>query len=71
MKETFERPIPLQFHLTPFKPFRQHPDGKTNERVYSEIYDSDVFLEEHDKMQRAPTGDPSCKREKIVAALMF
>jgi hypothetical protein len=30
-----------------------------------------VLLDEHDKVQRAPTGDPTCKREKVVAALMF
>lgn len=71
IKEAFENPVSMQFHLSPFKLFRKHPDGKSNERVYSEMYDSDIFLEEHDKVQRSPTGDPNCKREKVVAALMF
>ena len=30
-----------------------------------------MFLDEHDKIQRAPTDEPNCKREKVVAALMF
>ena len=71
IKETFRSPISSRFHLVPYKLFRQHPNGETNDRVYSELYDSDTFLDEHDKVQRAPTDDHSCKREKIVAALMF
>lgn len=71
IKEAFTSHISGQFHLTPFKLFRKHPNGEDNERVYSEIYDSDAFLEEHDRVQRAQTDDSSCKREKIVAALMF
>ena len=71
IKEAFESPISLQFHLLPFKLFRKHPDGDDNERIYSEMYDSDIFLEEHDKVQHASTGDPYCKQEKVVAALMF
>jgi hypothetical protein len=35
------------------------------------MYDSDVFLDEHDKVQCTPTDDPTCKREKVIAALMF
>jgi hypothetical protein len=71
IKESFESPIFSKFHLSPFKLFRQHANHEHSERVYSEMYDSDVFLEEHDKVQRAPSDDPTCKREKVVAALMF
>ena len=41
--------------------------------MYSEIYDSDAFIEEHDRVQRAalPPDDPDCKREKVIAAMMF
>ena len=71
IKESFESPISSMFHFSPFKLFRQRPDSEASERVYSEMYDSDVFLEEHDKVQWAPTDDLTCKREKVVAALMF
>lgn len=73
IKEAFDNPISEQFHLTPFKLFRTRtlPSGEDNERVYSEMYNSDVFLDEHDRVQRAPTDDPSCKREKVIAGLMF
>ena len=31
----------------------------------------DVLLDEHDKVQRSPTDDATCKHKKVVAALMF
>src|SRR6266581_942341 len=71
IKEAFEGPISKNFHFSPFKLFRKHPNSESRDRIYSEIYNSDVLLDEHDKVQRAPTGDPTCKREKVVAALMF
>jgi len=61
VKEAFQSPMSLKFHLSPFKLFRKHPHGEDNERIYSEMYDSDIFLEEHDKVQHTPTGDPYCK----------
>jgi len=51
--------------------YRTQPDGKGKERIFSEIYDSDVLWDEHNKVQRAVTDDPMCKWEKVVAALMF
>jgi Plavaka transposase len=68
IKETFESPVSLKFHLTPFKLFCWRPNH--DECIYSEMYNSDIFLEEHDKVQCALTKSP-CKREKVVAALMF
>ena len=71
IKDVFESPLSSKFHFTPYKMFRTRPDGKGNERIFSEMYDSDIFWEEHKKVQRAATDDPACKREKVVAALMF
>ena len=71
IEDVFKSRMSEQFHLTPYKLFRKLGNGKDKERVYSEMYDSDVFLDEHDRVQRAPTDNPSCKREKVVAALMF
>ena len=41
------------------------------QRLYSEMYDSDAFIEEHDWVQHATLlpDDLDCKREKIVAVL--
>jgi len=51
--------------------YRAQPDGKGNEHIFSEMYDSDLLWEEHNKVQCAPTDDLTCKWEKVVATLMF
>ena len=71
IKETFESPISKNFHLSPFKLFWKLPDHKDSDRIYSEIYNSDVLLDKHNKVQCAPTDDPTCKHKKVVAGLMF
>ena len=71
IKEAFESPISKNFHLSPFKLFRKLPDSEDSDCVYTKIYNSDVLLDEHNKVQRFPTGDPTCKHKKVVAALMF
>ncbi len=50
IKEAFEGPLSSIFHITPFKMYRTRPDGTGNERVFSEIYDSDIFWEEHSRV---------------------
>lgn len=72
IRAAFTSPIAAHFHYSPFKQFRTSPITGEPERIFSELYDSDAFIEEHDKIQRsAPTDDPDCKLEKVVAAIMF
>jgi len=65
-------PLASHFHFSPFKLFHRSPSGE-EERVFSEVYDSDLFVKEHDNVQRAPLppDQPDCKLEKVLAALMF
>ncbi|KAF8806327.1 hypothetical protein BYT27DRAFT_7224612 [Phlegmacium glaucopus] len=72
IRAAFSSPIAAHFHYSPFKQFRTSPITGEPEQIFSEVYDSDAFIEEHDKIQRsAPTDDPDCKLEKVVAAIMF
>ena len=74
IRNAFQHPLARHYHFSPFKPFRKSPRSSESERVYSEIYNSDAFIEEHDHLQRhgqLPPDDPHCKREKVIAALMF
>ena len=73
IKAAFTAPLATQFHYSPFKLFHTSPVTGEEEHVFSEVYNSDVFIEEHDKVQRAslPPESPNCKLEKSVAALMF
>ncbi|KJA12763.1 hypothetical protein HYPSUDRAFT_210146 [Hypholoma sublateritium FD-334 SS-4] len=71
IQAAFSSPLAPHYHLTPFKLFHVSADGK-QERVFSEVYNSDAYIEEHDKIQRAPLppDEPNCKREKVVFGLM-
>ena len=72
IRSTFASPIALQFHYSPFKQYWTSPITGERNRIFSELYDSNAFIEEHDQIRRsAPTNDPSCKLEKVVAAIMF
>jgi hypothetical protein len=72
IQAAFSSPLASHFHLSPFKLFHKSPSGE-EQRVFSELYNSDIFIEEHANVQRAPLppNEPDCKREKVVAALMF
>ncbi|KAJ4493206.1 hypothetical protein C8R41DRAFT_764823 [Lentinula lateritia] len=74
IRAAFASRLANQFHYTPFRLFQtsESPDGSDNDvqRVHTDIYNSDAFIQEHYRVLRAPTDDPDCKREKVVAALM-
>ncbi|KAF8143601.1 hypothetical protein K438DRAFT_1993739 [Mycena galopus ATCC 62051] len=75
IKAAFQSPLSAHFHFSPFKLFKAGatPDDEPT-RVLSEVYNSDAFIDEHDKIQRTgalPPDDPNCKLEKVVAALMW
>jgi hypothetical protein len=67
----FTEEISRRFHLTPFRRYwKPSPSDDKEERVYDEVYTSDAFLEEHDKLQRQPS-EPGCALEKTIIGLMF
>jgi len=74
IKTAFESPLADHFHLSPYKLFRKSPITNEDERIFSELYDSDAFIMAHDDIQRhgcLPPNDLGCTRERIIAALMF
>lgn len=73
IRSAFESPLASKFHYSPFKLFHQPATSKLPQRVYSELYNSDAFIKEHDLVQRAPVPEQEsdCKLEKVIAALMF
>ena len=68
----FASPLASKFHLSPFKLLHKAPGGE-EERVFCDVYDTDAYIEENEKIQCAPVppDDPDCKREKAVAVLML
>ncbi|KAJ3562565.1 hypothetical protein NP233_g9492 [Leucocoprinus birnbaumii] len=68
----FRDPAAAAFHYAPHKVFWQkEPDGPP-ERVFTELYNSDAFLEEHAKIkQQAQISGPDANLETAVAAIML
>ena len=74
IREAFESPLAHLYHYSPFKLFQKSPISGMDERIYGEIFTSDAFLNETEKVRRyasVPPDDSACNREKVVAALMF
>ncbi|KIL64223.1 hypothetical protein M378DRAFT_78516 [Amanita muscaria Koide BX008] len=60
---------PNEFHLQPSKLYWQHDDDPDNsERLYSELYDSDVFIDEHERIRAVYETK---ERDIVVAAMML
>ncbi|KAJ3847524.1 hypothetical protein EV368DRAFT_69040 [Lentinula lateritia] len=69
IRAAFADRLASQFHFVPFKLYQEidSDDGETiSQRVQTDLYNSDVFLEEHKNLRRAPTDDKDCKREKLA-----
>ena len=66
IQASFLSPLASHFHFLPFKLFHRSPSG-VEEQVFSEVYNSDVFIEEHNNVQCAPLppDQPDCKLEKL------
>ncbi|KAK7688183.1 hypothetical protein QCA50_008553 [Cerrena zonata] len=61
-----------RLHYSPHKLYHKSPLTHHDQRIYSELYNSDAFLAEDEDVKRhAPTDDPNCKLERVIAALMF
>lgn len=60
----------LRFHFEPFRHIWNPNGGRTEVRIFDEIYSSDAFLEEHNKLQNSPV-EPGCKHPRVILALMF
>ena len=72
--DAFQGPLAHLLHYSPFKLFHRNAVTKEEERIHGELYTSDAFLAEHEKLQKygkLPPDQLDCKREKVVAALMY
>lgn len=58
------------FHVEPYELFWQPNTDRPPIRVHGELYSSKAFLDAHRQVRDSP-GEPGCKLERVVAALMF
>ncbi|KAL1658266.1 hypothetical protein GGF50DRAFT_131811 [Schizophyllum commune] len=77
IRAAFQDSLAQHLHYTPFELHHTSSSDHSSsmdssQRVYGELYNSQAFLDEHDKVHfNAPTDDPACKRERVVTAVML
>jgi hypothetical protein len=69
IKTVWASDISKHFHLTPFRQYWKQ-DSEHTERVYSELYSSDAFIDAYEEVQNLPQED-GCHIERVVCTLMF
>ncbi|KAJ3557882.1 hypothetical protein NP233_g11630 [Leucocoprinus birnbaumii] len=66
VKTAFEDKSAQTFHYTPYRLFHKPTPDAPPECVISELYNSDEFLEEHERLQKQPR-EPGCDLETGIA----
>ena len=69
IKAAFSKPAAEKFHTTPFQEFWKSSLDAAPECLYSEIYNSDAFIEEH--IQICSKAQPDCNLEMVIASIML
>ena len=54
LKAAYQEPSAAQFHISPFEEYWKPSPESPPERIYSELYNSDVYIQEHEKIQSQP-----------------
>ncbi|KAI0054412.1 hypothetical protein BV25DRAFT_1817100 [Artomyces pyxidatus] len=69
IKSAFQETVAKTFHFTPFQLLWHHSENPEDPpvRLISELYNSDAFIEEHEKIRSQPRD---CTLETAVAAIM-
>ncbi|KIK11741.1 hypothetical protein PISMIDRAFT_122141 [Pisolithus microcarpus 441] len=70
IRAAFTEAASEQFHLTPFKRIWKSPVTGREQRLYDELYTSDIWIKAHDDVQKQRRED-GCTLERVIAGLMF
>ncbi|GLB33254.1 hypothetical protein LshimejAT787_0101380 [Lyophyllum shimeji] len=63
-------PVARAFHWIPFRLFWKPSPDEPSQRVITEVYNSDAFITEHEKIQAQPR-DPGCNLETAIIAILL
>ncbi|KAF9548000.1 hypothetical protein CPC08DRAFT_591470, partial [Agrocybe pediades] len=70
IKTVFQDRDSTSFHYTPFRLFWKPTPESPPERVITELYNSEAFIEEHERIQKQPP-EPGPHYETAIAAIML
>lgn len=68
-KAAYEELSAEQLHISPYEEYWQPRPGSPPERIYSELYNTNTYIREHEKIRSQQ--QPGCKLETVIAAIMI
>ncbi|KAF8800330.1 hypothetical protein BYT27DRAFT_7117677 [Phlegmacium glaucopus] len=69
IKAAFQEPSAMQFHLSPFEEYWKPSPESPPERIYSELYNSNAYIQEQEQIRSQPR--PECGLETVIAPIML
>ena len=67
----YQEPLAAHFHISPFEEYWKPSPNSPPERIYSELYNSDAYIQEHEKIQTPPQPASGCELERVIAPIML
>jgi hypothetical protein len=72
IKAAYRETAAEQFHITPYKEYWQSSPNSPPERIYSELYNCDAYIQEHERIKaQALPQLPGPQLETVIAAIML
>lgn len=69
LKAAYQEAPAAEFHIFPFEEYWKTSPESPPERIYSELYNSNAYIQEHEKIRSQPR--PDCELEKVIAPIML
>ena len=71
LKAAYQEPSAAQFHISPFEEYWKPSPETPPERIYSELYNCDAYIQEHEKIRSQPQPASNCELERVIAPIML
>ena len=71
IRSALTEPAAQKFHLFPFREYWKPSPDEPTERIYSEAFTSDYFLEQYEKIRLQSHADSAKKRIPVMIGLMI
>lgn len=69
IRAAYEEQSAEQLHISPYEEYWQPRPGSLPERIYSELYNANAYIQEHEKVRSHRR--PGCELETVIAAIMI
>jgi hypothetical protein len=69
IKAAYQDSSAEQLHISPYEEYWQPTTDSPPERIYSELYNSNAYIQEHEKVRSQL--QPGCELETVIAPLMI